>query len=563
MQKTTTNGRLDEYIRSFEERYGVVPIDEANLPKSEVNESLASISSISLERSGVNPTREPAVEPHPAVACRANNSLHIATVSTPRFPQSEEGRLAASVDAKLCRGGGLDETGQYPVTYGVKNVGNIGLSYFDTPSTVGFPFPGAGAHHSGLTASDMGVDRLRQTMISPARRMVEPSSLWASWTPILASNHHQGSLGNSVALRAPCERPERARASSNPPAPRLMGPRNAPRPIAQPVEDKRVHRKLKQGFNGHDEFASPLRAPRGNPPQRDTTVAAIEAAKAAASAAAVVSSGARPRKAVCNSVELARPPRLSSSEVGMPTMHGLLNSELQKVDRLSLPTTPPRANLRSPGRSLVPDVSDDEVNCQSPVRIPQPSKLLRRAVGVEAVGSEIAVQTEAIEEEQEECDPECRADLVNLTSASCDAGVQTDRVTAVEVATVRCSPDKLASPPPTGDSAHSWQTSQSNMRTPDQLCMKGVAHSTPDFGEVELSFAASQLKRWQEPVVPGNRPSSLDPTKHWIEDGSPNLCMKQCGVSKAQDEMSQLKERLQNALARGLTHLQRLQVLAG
>lgn len=183
----------------------------------------------------------------------------------------------------------------------------------------------------------------------------------------------------------------------------------------------------------------------------------------------------------------------------------------------------------------------------------------------------MAVQTDTAQTQLEEC--------MNPVTSSlhCDAGVQTDQgaaATSQVLARWSFSPDKVQldrfnSPLQGVTQEPGLRISQATMQTPDQVPLNGISQSTPDFGEMELSFAASQLKRWQEPV-----PSDLEPIReNWIRNGLSKQSMKKCGADDANvasaskaacdADLGQLKQQLQAALARGLTQLHRLQILAG
>ena len=275
------------------------------------------------------------------------------------------------------------------------------------------------------------------------------------------------STGPSTVGLQPSARPERARPPSKAPALNLECPRN------------RGSREATRSWEmPRDDFQVPLPAPRG-PHGR--------AAEAAAQ-----------RRAM----ELA--PRLRETSF-----------EAQA-----------RASSSMPSRS----VGEDEVNLQSPQRIPQPSKLLRS--GDATRSGEMAVQTEVKEPEK----------LLADVETQCEAAVQTEH----SESDMR-SPEeaKFSSPMQSMPVRSLWVSD-----TPE-LQGHGLTQSTPDFG-MELSFAP----RLEDP-----RPAEgVRGREDLRPEGWADLPQSSKPRSGPVDE--ELKQRLQNALARGLSHVRRLQDLA-
>ncbi|CAJ1396731.1 unnamed protein product [Effrenium voratum] len=330
--------RLDEYIRSFEERYGAVPIEEIPVNTSQVS----SISAVSEPKAGLaSVARE---------FCR----------TTPRFPS----------EPLAC------ESSPMPRQAPARGPQGPGPSSWAQPS------------FKALHLSEVSTSHGHPSY--PSRRQTMDQS-WLS----VSSQCGEVLQSTEMAARGPMQRPDRARAPSNPPELSLRGPARCSGPMDTHISMDRMD-------------------------QRDTA-AAVEAAKSAASAAAVASSQvtARPRP----NLELADP-------LSLRTESSTLSASQLGMGR--------HASL------------EDEVNCQSPVHIPQPSKLLRRFPKTET-----AAQTQEVSEPL--------ADWAEV--ALCDMSAQTDNEGTGEPCAKRTGalPEDPGSP--LGFSA--W---------------RGV-QSTPDFGE--------------------------------------------------------------------------------
>ena len=169
----------------------------------------------------------------------------------------------------------------------------------------------------------------------------------------------------------------------------------------------------------------------------------------------------------------------------------------------------------------MPRSCEDEVNCQSPVRIPQPSKLLRssdRSVNVsgEAVQTVHTVQTVQAES------------FKTFEGASREAAVQTEW----EAQAQSPEPHDFSSPLRplvTSETESAPETGRSMPQFSPHDFM--LAQSTPEFGAKMLRLGPSQ------------GPQGTEPEKFVAGDG-------------------ELKQRLQNALARSLHHVMNLQALA-
>ncbi|CAJ1443255.1 unnamed protein product [Effrenium voratum] len=433
--------RLDEYIRSFEERYGAVPIEEIPVNTSQVS----SISAVSEPKAGLaSVARE---------FCR----------TTPRFPS----------EPLAC------ESSPMPRQAPARGPQGPGPSSWAQPS------------FKALHLSEVSTSHGHPSY--PSRRQTMDQS-WLS----VSSQCGEVLQSTEMAARGPMQRPDRARAPSNPPELSLRGPARCSGPMDTHISMDRMDQRASPKHS----FVHPLPAPRG---PREDTAAAVEAAKSAASAAAVASSQARPRKAACTSTELARPPRLSTEVTARP------RPNLELADPLSLRTESSTLSASQLGMGRHASL-EDEVNCQSPVHIPQPSKLLRRFPKTET-----AAQTQEVSEPL--------ADWAEV--ALCDMSAQTDNEGTGEPCAKRTGalPEDPGSP--LGFSA--W---------------RGV-QSTPDFGE-ELRAA----KVWTSGTT-----GTTDTT------GTTGRAGLALGAVK-DPQNAELNQQLRNALARGLSHLRRLQALA-
>ena len=372
--KLSPAGRLDEYIKTFEARYGAVPIESPEAPEGfegpPLKDSLASISSISLEASGHRDA--------------------FTTAWTPRFPEPITSVALSSgyfkPDFKFDHFQPKSGTGIVTGITGVTtSLDGMGTTY----ATGLLSEHGDDMYHFKSSPPD----------ISPLR--VPTSTAWP---------------------RKPCAKPERGRASSNPPDLKLLGPR--PR---------------RQSFQ-------PLHAPRG--PMHLRGIGPIGAMKA------------------------MRPAMVASSTS-------------DRSDRWPI--------------SGLPSNDMDEVNCQSPVHIPQPSKLLRSVSGA-------AVQTEEAE--------------VAAARISSEVAVQTDGWEPLppDSPDFKCLQVEVLSSP---------------------LGFPSKTSSTPDFGAKE---------RWESLRVRSQVQSQPSST----QTGNLSKFVASDGV---------LKQRLQNALTRGLHHLMNLQTM--
>ena len=430
-------GRLDAYIRSFEERYGSVPIEG-------LNDSLASISSISLEASAV--TKEPNGGPSRPVAPRSMFGF------TPRFQWEEPfpPTSCASVEAVE------------PVTHVSRLASPTrhsgpDLSHISVPrhklsasalSDASGPTGTTAATGYLLSASDTLDLRLR----SPT-----PGSgvHWGRSKAFYSQFHHTAAFGS----QSPSKRPERARASSNPPELKMKGPRSATPTIRSSfgtIRPMGSDTYFSAPGPVRMSFIHPLPAPRGPRPVPQLVA-----------------------------------PRWGTSGAG---------GEVDAVD---------------------------EVNCQSPVRIPPPTKLLNSSILPSQSISQIS---------SSEIDPSLpsgRGPVDVRTGPGpegmgvCETGVPTDGPEASFA-----SPMRFVAP----------------FHSPDNS-LKPVTTSTPDFGEVKM-----ELEMMEKSMHKASPLSSDD--FHHLQGELPEV-----SGSKLNADVEGLKERLQNALARSLSHLMNLQAL--
>jgi len=410
--KSSPTGRLDEYIKSFEARYGTVPIE------SQLNDSLGSISSISLASD--RRSRDPLGAFHATLGADGGVSAVSAVpslgASTSRFPGE-------------------------PITGGASS----GAGHFKFHFSLG---PHSTTRHAFGTSCDATSTHATGLLISATSEHgtygTHDEFMKSPMRPVLCSAEIR-SAEMRVPAWKPCAKPERARASSNPPELKLLGPRSEMRHAGHGLRLNRLQ-----------SFARPLPAPRGAPPINF--------------AAGTVA---------CNSESF----RSSLREV----LH---------APRLPMSLEMPRS-------------CEDEVNCQSPVRIPQPSKLLRSSDRSVNVSSEALQTMQTVQTVQTES-------FKTFEGASREAAVQT------EEAQPQCqSPETHDfSSPLRLVTLETERTRRSSQFSPH------LAQS-PEFGRLGPS-------RPQGTTQPGE--------KFVASDG-------------------ELKRRLQNALARSLHHVMNLQAL--
>lgn len=324
--KSSPTGRLDEYIKSFEARYGTVPIESQPL-----NDSLGSISSISLASD--RRSRDPLGAFHATLGADGGISAVSAVpslgASTPRFPGE-------------------------PITGGASS----GAGHFKFHFS---PGPHSTTRHAFGTSCDATSTHATGLLISATSEHgtygTQDEFMKSPMRPVLCSAEIR-SAEMRVPAWKPCAKPERARASSNPPELKLLGPRSEMRHAGHGLRLNRLQ-----------SFARPLPAPRGAPPINF--------------AAGTVA---------CNSESF----RSSLREV----LH---------APRLPMSLEMPRS-------------CEDEVNCQSPVRIPQPSKLLRssdRSVNVSSEALQTMQTVQTVQTVQVEVLPNAESSL--CTSHGCMA----------------------------------------------------------------------------------------------------------------------------------------------
>lgn len=382
-----------------------------------MNDSLGSISSISLEASDRGRSHR-----DPLAALQANTLGAGAVISgaswTPRFPGEPVSGASSGANFKHF------SPGPRHSAFG---------SCFDATDVT------STTHATGLliSASEYGTYGTHELMKSPMR-------------PVLCSAETR-SAEMRVPAWKPCAKPERARASSNPPELKLLGPRS---------EMRRGGHGLR--LNSLQSFARPLPAPRGVPPMNFAAGTA------------------------CSSQSF--------------------RSSLREA--LHAP--------RLPVSIEVPRSCEDEVNCQSPVRIPQPSKLLRssdRSVNVsgEAVQTMRTMQTGSFK----------------TFEASREAAVQTEEPQQCQSPETRDFSSPLR--------VETLETERLETPSMSQFSpLPGLAQSTPEFGAKMFGLGSG-------PAGPGPQ-GTPPPGKFVASDG-------------------ELKQRLQNALARSLHHVMNLQAL--
>lgn len=434
-------GRLDAYIRSFEERYGSVPIEG-------LNDSLASISSISLEASAV--TKEPNGGPSRPVAPRSMFGF------TPRFQWEEPFPPRSCVSVEPVEPVTHVSRLASPTRHSGPDLSQISVPRHKLSAT-------ALSDASGPTGTTAATGYLLSASDTFDLRLRSPTpgsgAHWGGSKAFYSQFHHTRPAFGS---QSPSKRPERARASSNPPELKMKGPRSAVPPTIRSSFGTIRPMGSDTYFSAPGpvrmSFIHPLPAPRG-----------------------------------------PRPP-------------------------VPQPLVPPWG---TGARGEVDAV--DEVNCQSPVRIPPPTKLLNSSILPSQSISQIS---------SSEIDPSLPSGrrFVDVRTAPgpegmgmmgvCETGVQTDGQEASFA-----SPMRFVAP-----------------HSPDNS-LKPVTTSTPDFGEVKMELEI------MEKTVHKASPLSSDDFHH-LQGELPEV-----SGSKLNADVEGLKERLQNALARSLSHLMNLQAL--
>lgn len=443
-------GRLDAYIRSFEERYGSVPIEG-------LNDSLASISSISLEASAV--TKEPNGGPSRPVAPRSMFGF------TPRFQWEEPFPPTSCASVEPVE----------PVTH-VSRLASPTRHSGPDLSQISVPrhklSASALSDGSGPTGTTAATGYLLSASDTLDLRLRSPTpgsgAHWGGSKAFYSQFHHTAAFGS----QSPSKRPERARASSNPPELKMKGPRSATPTIRSSfgtIRPMGSDTYFSAPGPVRMSFIHPLPAPRGPRPHVPQLVA----------------------------------PRWGTSGAG---------GEVDAVD---------------------------EVNCQSPVRIPPPTKLLNSSILPSQSISQIS---------SSEIDlslPSGRG-FVDVRTAPgpegmgvCETGVQTDgQEASFDAGNAQSKQRNFASPMRFVAPFHS----------PDNS-LKPVTTSTPDFGEVKM-----ELEMMEKSMHKASPLSSDD--FHHLQGELPEV-----SGSKLNADVEGLKERLQNALARSLSHLMNLQAL--
>lgn len=418
--KLSPTGRLDEYIKSFEARYGTVPI-ESQPQGPQLNDSLGSISSISLASD--RRSRDLLGAFHATLgadgAVNAVSAVPSLGASTPRFPGE-------------------------PITGASSGAGHFKFHFS--------PGPHSTTRHAFGTSCDATSTHATGLLISATSEHgtygTQDEFMKSPMRPVLCSAEIR-SAEMRVPAWKPCAKPERARASSNPPELKLLGPRSEMR-----------HAGHRLRLNRLQSFARPLPAPRGAPP---------------------INFAAAP--VACNSQSF--------------------RSSLREV--LHAP--------RLPMSMEMPRSCEDEVNCQSPVRIPQPSKLLRSSDRSVNVSSEALQTMQTMQTMQT-----VQTESFKTFEASREAAVQT------EEAQPQCQS------PETHDFSSPLRLvtleTERKTRRSSQFSPHLPLAQSPEFGRLG-------------PQGPqGTQPGE----KFVASDG-------------------ELKQRLQNALARSLHHVMNLQAL--
>ncbi len=432
-------GRLDAYIRSFEERYGAVPIEG-------LNDSLeASISSISLEASVA--TKEPNGGSRPTLAPPPRSMFGF----TPRFQWEEPFLPTSFAPVEPVEPVAHVSRLASPTRHCGPDLSRISVPRHKWPLASAL---NSDASVTGTTAATGYVLSQSDTFDLRLRSRSPTGSV--NWGAPLAHSQvrsHQA-FGEP---KSPSKKPERARASSNPPELKMKGPEANPGKRSSFETIRPLIRSDTYLAPPPMSFIHPLPAPRGPRPW----------------------------------VPLGQPP------VG-PGAH-------RAVDAI------------------------DEVNCQSPVRIPQPTKLLNLSIR-----SRISQSSEIPFLPSGHVDvPEAKG--MDEGMGVCDTGVQTDgQEESFEAGNAQSNEGNFASP------------RLLVPHSPVDNSLKQVTTSTPDFGEVKVELEILERRSIQK----ASRQSD-DDERHFGE----------LPVSSKFNADKGLKERLQNALARSLSHLMNLQAL--
>ncbi|CAE7656939.1 Ttll5 [Symbiodinium sp. CCMP2456] len=591
--ETSPLGRLDEYIRSFEQKYGAVPVE---LQTHDLQSSVGSF----VEPLALRPSREEKPDPPPdglrnvqSSPARELSSLPART-TTPRYPwQVAPSEPVRALPFKL-RTKGLEAfaphvqatapSTSYKVPSGFGSdlstaCGSSSLGLGMKPSEADPPMPDKSA--TALDISSMDLSHMSMPPLFERSSMFNPVPEWdssrvsqrsfsqapaplpqSSFCSLAARSsfvtdaatsssfcfapgelaRHRGDPG-----LAPCARLQRARAASNPPKLQLAGPsgrhrvaRNAPRPSSPNLGSPGSHRPRMGNSpcraSSQDPFA-PLPAPREAMPK---------AQKAEGQGSGPLESG---------------PPQLSPPRKKSAGSAGPLPSRASKS--LKDAAVQFEHGARSAARE-----AQDEVNCQSP-KVPQ---------AFAARSCEIAVQTDSMAAADSDAAPRPRVEPIAAVLHLPETPFQTNG--KVEKCKDEPSRDNglwnSMSPlsqisAPRRELAEGVSLSQDDLTqmsalcTPEKLWFSAMKDDTPDFGGDIASARASSL--WQGSFNTRPVPACGLSMEHDVAQRLDGPCGRLASSPSAEmphtnAEMEQLNQQLLRALARAMTHLRRMQSLS-
>ena len=538
--ETSPVGRLDEYIRSFEAKYGAVPVE---IQTHELQSSLGSI----VEPVAIQPSPERQSDPRHSdppeglstLASPAREFFSLpASITTPRYPwqvgPSEpvralpfnrsngleafvpraQNRLSSKYKVPSLSGSdllstacgsspgwglaapGINVPGALEASTHALDISNVERTRLSTPprfdtSSVFTPIPEVAQH---VRQPSCGASFAEPSFCSlAARSSFSTDTVLSSSNPRFAPRAEPPARGS--AGLAPCPRVERARGASSAPRLQLAGPSgrhqansdaNASRKLA-PSSYIQSHLPGGSGLRpgSGNEIWAPLPAPRGPAPkvwpQRPS------------SAGDESSRGLPPRKVGSESVELSGPPQLASP----PRRGGSWHPQVQEVA-----VQFERQYLRSASEAF------DEVNCQSPTAGQAAARLLLPRAGAVIRSCEMAVQTDSI--------PMVAASSTGLGDSKDDplssarlpqprAGVQADSHPATRSDDERGKPSMWRSPTyPEQDGSSRRDMAEEVFRSQESVAGLGAVctpekprvptnkEDTPDFGDM-VSAQASNL----------------------------------------------------------------------
>ncbi|CAE7855913.1 TTLL5 [Symbiodinium microadriaticum] len=583
--ETSPVGRLDEYIRSFEQKYGAVPVE---LQTHDLQSSVGSF----VEPLALRQSREEKPDPPDGLRnvqsspARELSSLPART-TTPRYPwqvaPSEPVRAlpfklrTKGLEAFVPHAQAIAPSTSYKVPSGFGSdlstaCGSSSLGLGMKPSEAD-PMPDKSA--TALDISSMDLSHMSMPPLFERSSMFNPVPEWdssrvsqrsfaqapaplpqSSFCSLAARSSFVTDAATSSSLcfapgelaryrgdpgLAPCARMQRARAASNPPKLQLAGPSGRHR-VARKALGSPAHRPTMGNspcrVSSQDPPFAPLPAPREVP----------KAQKALGQGSGPLESG---------------PPQLSPPRKKSAGSAGPLPSRAS-------PSLKDAAVQFEHGARSAAREAQDEVNCQSP-KIPQGPKSFA------ARSCEIAVQTDnvaAADSDASRPRVEPIAGVLHLP--------ETPFQTNGKVEKCKDEPSRdnglwnSMSPlsqhsAPRRELAEGVSLSQDDLTqmsalcTPEKLWFSAMKDDTPDFGGDIASAHASSL--WQGSFNTRPVPARGLSMEHDVAQRLDGPCGRLAPAPSAEmahtdAEMEQLNQQLLRALARAMTHLRRMQSLS-